>query len=294
VWADSISVVSRATHATQSALFHHLAATGIDPSHIRLIPGDEMAIEFHATRSSGDPAEGNPSTHFLQLGRPLPKELVGFRLPDRSASLNSPPGELAIRPDDLPSEARHWQTVHLTPMDYFSQATLPPRLQELGVRRITLDPNAGLMDPSRRLELASVLRPIYAFLPSEEEILALHRPLQPDLWQSAEELSTLGPWVIVIKRGAQGVWVWDAASRTRWNVPAYGAAERDRFGAGDAFCGGFAAGLALTDDPLQAALRGAISASLAIEGFGAMYPLGATPGLAEARLDALRDQVRKV
>jgi sugar/nucleoside kinase (ribokinase family) len=294
VWADKVTVLSRATDATRSALLPALAANGIDPAHIRLIPGSETELEFHAVRPSGDAEETNPSSQFLRVGRPLPKELLGFRMPDRTAPLDAPPGQLAARAEDLPPRTQHWQAVHLTAMEYFAQATLPARLQELGIRRITLDPAAGLMDPARRMELATVLRSLHAFLPSEEEILALHRPHQPDLWECAEELSGLGPWIVVIKRGALGAWVWDANSRMRWNVPAYGASERDRFGAGDAFCGGFVAGLALTDDPLEAALRGAVSASLAIEGFGALYPLGATPGLAGARLDALREQARRV
>jgi len=68
----------------------------------------------------------------------------------------------------------------------------------------------------------------------------------------------------------------------------------DPTGAGDSFCGGFLAGYKKTYDPLQAALYGNVSASLKIEGSGAFYPLDVLPGLAEARLNALKDLVRKV
>jgi sugar/nucleoside kinase (ribokinase family) len=68
----------------------------------------------------------------------------------------------------------------------------------------------------------------------------------------------------------------------------------DPTGAGDAFCGGFLAGLKKTYDPLRAALHGNVAASLAIEGTGALYTLDVAPGLAEARLDALTDLVREV
>jgi ribokinase len=77
-------------------------------------------------------------------------------------------------------------------------------------------------------------------------------------------------------------------------VPAYPAKVRDVTGAGDAYCGGFLAGLVQTHAPLEAALRGTVSASLVIEGVGAMYALDSTPGLAEARLQSLRDLVRPV
>jgi ribokinase len=69
---------------------------------------------------------------------------------------------------------------------------------------------------------------------------------------------------------------------------------RDVTGAGDAYCGGFMVGLSETGDPVEAALRGAISASITVEGIGATYALGTTPGLAEARLRSLRDSVRRV
>jgi hypothetical protein len=37
-----------------------------------------------------------------------------------------------------------------------------------------------------------------------------------------------------------------------------------------------------------------VSASLKLEGSGALYPLGTLSGLAEARLNVLKDLVRKV
>jgi hypothetical protein len=45
---------------------------------------------------------------------------------------------------------------------------------------------------------------------------------------------------------------------------------------------------------LQAALHGNVSASLKIEGIGAFATLEAMPGLAEARLHALKEMAREV
>jgi ribokinase len=64
-------------------------------------------------------------------------------------------------------------------------------------------------------------------------------------------------------------------------------------GAGDSYCGGFLAGLLETQDPVEAALWGSVSASMTIEGNDALFPLDATPGLANARLVALRPMLRK-
>ena len=45
---------------------------------------------------------------------------------------------------------------------------------------------------------------------------------------------------------------------------------------------------------LQAALSGSISAAMVIEGTHPFYSLDALPGLAKARMEALRDTIRKV
>jgi hypothetical protein len=52
------------------------------------------------------------------------------------------------------------------------------------------------------------------------------------------------------------------------------------------------AGYQQTYEPLEAVLHGNISASLTLEGSGAFHALDALPGLAQARLETLRDGVR--
>jgi sugar/nucleoside kinase (ribokinase family) len=61
----------------------------------------------------------------------------------------------------------------------------------------------------------------------------------------------------------------------------------DQTGAGNAYCGGFLAGLVETGDVAQAGRYGAVSASFALEQFGAVYPLESLRARAEARLRTL-------
>lgn len=110
----------------------------------------------------------------------------------------------------------------------------------------------------------------------------------------AEAVAGYGCEIIVIKRGEGGQMLYDAAARTRWEVTAYPSRMVDPTGAGDAFCGGFLSGYRRTYDPLEAMLYGNISASLVVEGNGPFYALDALPGLAQARLEALRQSVRKI
>jgi ribokinase len=110
-------------------------------------------------------------------------------------------------------------------------------------------------------------------------------------------LSALGEFgceIVVAKRGGRGQAVLDVQGKHKWEIPAYPARLADPTGAGDAYCGGFLAGLKKTYDPLQAALYGNVAASLAVEGSGALYALGVAPGLAQARLSAMNDLVREV
>ncbi len=171
---------------------------------------------------------------------------------------------------------------------------LPAILRQAGFTLVTLDPSPGYMTPSFQAEVPSLLIGLTAFLPSEEEVRSLFQSRNEDLWEMAEALASYGCEMVVIKRGERGQLLYDSATRTRWEIPAYSSALVDPTGIGDAFCGGFLAGFRRTYDPLQAVLHGNISASMVIEGHGPFYALEALPGLAQARLEALRQSVRRI
>jgi ribokinase len=150
------------------------------------------------------------------------------------------------------------------------------------------------MLPGFTTEVAELLPQFDAFLPSEMEAQAYFGQPLTDPWQALEAFAALGPRTVVLKRGPRGQLVFDVPSGRRWRVPAYPARVVDVTGAGDAYCGGFLVGLAETGDPLEAALRGTVSASLVIEGTGALFALQAAPGEARRRLAALRPAVERI
>jgi ribokinase len=162
------------------------------------------------------------------------------------------------------------------------------------MRVLTLDPSAGYMAPASLKEVRGLVHGLTAFLPSLEEITSLFWGQTNDPWEMAAAIGEFGCEYIVIKCGARGQLLYDAVNRRRWEIPAYPARLADPTGAGDAFCGGFLAGYRKNFDPLEGALCGNVSASLAIEGSGPFYPLDVAPGLAEARLGALREMVREI
>jgi sugar/nucleoside kinase (ribokinase family) len=150
------------------------------------------------------------------------------------------------------------------------------------------------MQPSYAADVAHILSRLDAFLPSEMETRLFLGEAAADLWSAAEAFGALGARCVVLKLGARGQFVYDALGRRKWHVPAYPARVVDVTGAGDAYCGGFLVGLTQTGDPLEAALRGAVSASLVVEGIGALYALGQPTGEPGARLAALRPAVTAI
>jgi fructoselysine-6-P-deglycase FrlB-like protein len=110
-------------------------------------------------------------------------------------------------------------------------------------------------------------RLVDVFVPSREELASLIGYDDPS--HAAAELISAGVRCVVVKLGGGGALVAQPGSRAAW-VPAAPAEVVDPTGAGDSFCGGFAAGLALGEDPAEAAWRGCVTAAAAIGAVGSL------------------------
>lgn len=103
-----------------------------------------------------------------------------------------------------------------------------------------------------------------------------------------------GAGTVVVRCGAHGACVGTRARGTAW-IPAYWAQSSSRVadetGAGNAFLGGFVAGLKLADgNPYDAALYGSVSASFVVEQFG-LPTLSAAPGPGAAAYEDMHARV---
>jgi ribokinase len=199
--------------------------------------------------------------------------------------------DTAPLPEQVPAAYRAAACFHLAAMPFASVEALITAIRSWsGTALITLDTHedeiAGFQD-----RIAAILPSINAFVPSREEVTTWFGWDDPE--RAIGELGALGQRFTIIKMGADGSLVHDAASDRRWHVGLAPGPVVDVTGAGDAFCGGLAAGLLLGDAPADAARRGAASASLAIGGFGALHDwarpddaarrLGMTPAVAGGR-----------
>jgi sugar/nucleoside kinase (ribokinase family) len=292
IWAEPICIVSRIGSNYPSEWLTDIQTVGFDTSGVTVLDREQDTRTFYAYLSRDERVDTNPAAHFLRVGLPLPDALVDYQSSTEGQEGQGEFGALAVRPSDIRFEAGQVLAAHFAPMDFLTHSIVPARLRELGVQLISIDPSVRYMEPRFRKDLPVLVNGLDAFLPSEAELLSYFQPRPPGLWEMAEALGDLGCPIIVIKRGAAGQFIWDRDASRRWHVPAYPARVRDVTGAGDAYCGGFLAGLQQTGDALEAGLRGSISASLAVEGSGALYALGSAPGLAEARLESMRSLAR--
>jgi sugar/nucleoside kinase (ribokinase family) len=103
------------------------------------------------------------------------------------------------------------------------------------------------------------------------------------------KLAGWGARCVALRMGSHGSVVRTATSA--WHVPPAPATVVDVTGGGNAYCGGFLVGLGSGLSPVEAALRGSVSASFALEQFGLPSLTAFTRREAELRLAAVRERV---
>ncbi len=296
VWDSNVGLVGRVGEDYPRQWMRALDERGFDTSGIRTLR-ELQNIDlrsFIAFTDSNERSQTNAVSHFARRQLNFPKSLLGYQPPDESRKDQREPEPTSPAALDVPKPFRDVRYVHLCPFDFVSQSQMVNLFRGGSNQTVSLDPAPGYMAPAFWRDLRLVLQGITVFQPSEDELRSLFWGETNDLWEMARRVSEYGPQIIVIKRGSHGQMVYDVPGNHRYEIPAYASRMVDPTGAGDAFCGGFLAGFQKTNDPLLAALHGSVSASLKIEGSGPFYELDVMPGLAEARLYALKEMVRQI
>lgn len=168
---------------------------------------------------------------------------------------------------DLPKALRRADGYHLAPQTGDRHAeNLRLARQENPQALISLDPSPFYMYRGNEAYCESIFSQVDILLPSREEVFSLYGDLSPE--EAAWKLASMGPQLVVIKLGARGCYLYDAKRGEGKFLPAFSCKPTDCTGAGDAFCGGFLAGMLTTQEPETAARYGSISASLALQDYG--------------------------
>ncbi len=276
-WAENVGLVSQAVASYPRSMIERLEEGGVDLAGVVWTPTNLTACNWFIYDQEGRRQEGLQSN---------PEDLgaAGFPTDRLSAEQvaawleklqgRSVPGEISysqfrvanpLRAAQVPAHFLRVRGVHLAP----SQPDVMLEMANLFSGRgmmITADPGWQLAEHSLA-SIAPILAKLDAFLPSEVELAAFVPGCGPET--ALGVLAEACPGAIAVKLGPRGVLVWDRKQQRAVHVPPCKVAALDPTGAGDAFSGGFLAGLVETGNPIAAAGFGAISAASIVQHFGA-------------------------
>jgi ribokinase len=198
--------------------------------------------------------------------------------------LGSPSHEVVSpRAADLPAHYRNARAIHLAPMPFEIQSALVQALAPNRETALSLDPHEPIREQSLEAWRA-LLANVDALFVSEDELLLPAAVLDPSAALRALAGADGRLRFVVFKRGRAGGLLYDARERAFMEWPPVPRLSGDPTGAGDAFAGGFLAAI-VAGRPLEVALDQAmVSASFALEDWGARGLLAATREEADRRL----------
>jgi len=193
------------------------------------------------------------------------------------------------KPDQIPTAYDDLIGVHLhCPPEEVGQ-WVPP-LRERNCRVILWEPWDEFCQPVNREQFMWNAQQVDVVSPNLREarkLTGLDDPVK-----IVHQLKAYGARMVVVRMAEAGSLLLDSRGDL-YQIPAFPAEHIiDVTGAGNAYCGGFVYGLATTQDPKQAGWYGGVSASLALQQFGALYPLDDINARAQSRLDWYRQQAR--
>jgi sugar/nucleoside kinase (ribokinase family) len=294
-FAASVGLVSMAVASFPDAALAALAANRIDLAGVTRHPARLRYVEWFVYDEAGDR---------IERLRSLPGDLAAAGFSDmRLTKADTAAWVALLQSRPAPDEMSYSQFRHANPMtpvqvpvhylDARGVHLAPSRLDVLsamaalfGARGMPLTLDAGWQLTEIPIDdLAPLLARVDAFLPSAVELAALVPGAGVD-----DALGTLASrclGTVAVKRGREGSLVWDRQGKRSIAVPALSVTTVDPTGAGDAWCGGFLAGLVETGDPIHAAHFGAVAAARIVSHFGADGALPVDQPACRADLQAL-------
>ena len=230
---------------------------GVGLKHIALanFPGEHL-VEWLIYEADGSRRSLPKNTELLDVGAEgdVGPDQSSPLHPYRQKLLDIAPAAEEIPPSWLPAPA-----IHLCPQ-VGTRHHDSLRFLRKSARWISVDPSphySRSLDPTG---LAQFLEGTTAFLPSAQEVRPLLRNKDPEA--VALELHRAGFAEVVLKRGADPVVL--ATMDTTLSIPIVATKAVDPTGAGDSFCGAYAACRLLGHEPVEAARRAAASAALVV------------------------------
>jgi sugar/nucleoside kinase (ribokinase family) len=267
LWAESLGIVAVAGTDLPDTFRQQLATMGIDLQGIKIIDNIRTTRAWQLFEPDG---------HRTEIFRTAQEEFLA-KAPDFAS---------------LPVSYYHAGGYHI----YWNKecAKLPGFVKQL--RRV--NPKATLVwEPAfhhldfNAREMKAALPQVDHFSPDIDAAYAMTNTGQAE--SALVQLLEWGATSVSIRMGADGSLLGTSHGEW-WHIPAVPAQVIDVTGAGNAYCGGLLIGLAEGNTVLRAALRGAVSASFAIEQFGIPDFKPAFQPEAKRRLDWVEKHSRRL
>ncbi len=275
-WVDHVGLVSQAVASYPREVLARLVAGGIDAGGVAFVSTELRAGTWFFYEENGDRDErfqgasedlvtaGFPADRLTDEQRRDWNALLAARHVDGQMGYAQFRVRNPLTPDQVPDRFWRARGMHLAPSGPEVMTAMLDCLPAGMV--VTADPGWQLASHPLA-ELYPILSRLDAFLPSEVEL----RGFVPgaSLETGLEVVARHCRGTVAVKLGPRGALVWDRVRREALPVPSPTVPACDPTGAGDAFCGGFLAGLVETSDPVLAARFGALAAARVVCRFGA-------------------------
>ena len=296
-----------------------LDANGVDSEGLMLVRDDDMDTCGAAEREGGG-GEASASAFVArrerkkldekkdapdaQTFRPTPRAWQITERDGRRTQVWRTPANAGLyamlRPpaETLPPRYRGARAFHIGVHPERPDAALLASLRALGDARISVEPFTRATRPVSRETLQTLCSAGHVFSPNELEAVSLVGEGSPVAL--CRRLAAAGAKVVCVRRGEKGAIVHDGETGETWRVPAFledQSSLADVTGCGNAFCGGFMAGLVSGESLERAACWGSAAASVMAEHVGVpTAPAGdaGTRGEVRRRFEALLRRTEKI
>jgi len=244
------------------ALFAALAArvSGGNPTILAPLGNDAVPALLAAIRSAGTDPTALPRRDLPTVRNVVRYDEAGGRVWDLVLG-DAHFEELSVHPADVSDAVLAAPGLLLCGMALHAQLELSAWLRARTPATVYFDPQEDYI-AGHEAALLDAVRACDVFLPSEIEAIALAGTAE--LNAAAATFLGLGPQVVVIKLAAAGCLVATSERPEPTVVSADVVEPVDSTGAGDAFCGAFAAEHLRSGDPYAAAAAGAAAARIAV------------------------------
>ena len=297
-FVNRVGLVSQAVASYPADVLSRLVEGGVDADGVVFAPDRLTAGSWFLYAANGDRDERfhSPPEDLAAAGFPTDRltaqqraewiALLSARPTDESQSYAHFRVSNPLRATQVPDAFWQARGMHLAPSAPGVMIDMLDRVPS----GMTVIADPGWQLAAHPLDtLMPILSRLDAFLPSEVEL----RQMVPDtgLTDGLAVLAARCLGIVAVKLGPRGIMVWDRAQGAGVLVPARTVIARDPTGAGDAFCGGFLAGLVETGDPLLSARFGAVAAARIVECFGADGALPANQPAARSDLAQMPKEI---